>query len=581
MRKIFSVRVVALATVLAFGAVSAKAAPGDLDGSFGAGGIVITDFTLSSVHYESANALIVQSDGKLVAAGRAVVDSLTRFALARYNPDGSLDHSFGSGGLVTTGIGPLGIATANALVLQSDGKIVAAGSNAYDPGGGAFALARYNPDGSLDNSFGSGGIVITDIGPAYVYAQAHALTIQPDGRLVAAGSARMSDGVTQFALVRYNLDGSLDSSFGSGGISTTRIAPGDDLSEAAALLVQPDGKLVAAGSVSMGPSATGYKTHFAIVRFDSDGSLDTSFDSDGIAITPVGPRNFAIATDVAIQPDGKLVTAGYAYVNTGAHFAVTRYHSNGALDTSFGSGGIVTTGIGQSDYGIGQALVIEPNGNIVVAGNTLGVQFALVRYRSNGVLDTSFGNGGGVITQIGELTATDVAVARALLLQSDGKLVVAGSAGLGLEFALARYFGGTINSRPDCSGVMADISVLNKPSHGMELITLNGATDPDGDVLTLTITGVTQDEPVNGQGDGDTEPDAQAGPASNQVYIRGERSGKGDGRVYRIAFTVTDSNGGTCSGTGIGSGTVQVSVPRSQNGNPAVDSGLVFDSFGL
>ena len=131
------------------------------------------------------------------------------------------------------------------------------------------------------------------------------------------------------------------------------------------------------------------------------------------------------------------------------------------------------------------------------------------------------------------------------------------------------------NEAPDCSTVVADPAVLWAPDHKLRLVQLSGGTDPDGDALTLTITGVTQDEPVNAAADGNTAPDAQAGPTPSSVFVRAERSGAGDGRVYRIAFTLSDGNGGTCSGV------VEVGVPHDQGQKAtAVDSRPPsFDSF--
>jgi hypothetical protein len=131
------------------------------------------------------------------------------------------------------------------------------------------------------------------------------------------------------------------------------------------------------------------------------------------------------------------------------------------------------------------------------------------------------------------------------------------------------------NKDPDCSTVKASLKTLWPPNHKFQLVTVGGATDPDGDPVTLTITGVTQDEPLNGTGDGDTSPDAKTGPSSNQVYLRAERSGKGNGRVYRVSFTGSDGEGGTCSGT------AKVGVPHDQGGKTTpIDSGLTVNSFG-
>src|SRR5437773_237131 len=202
--------------------LAACANPGDLDPSFGTGGKVTTPSGSNGY----INALVLQPDGKLVAAGYTQNNgSNSDFALVRYNADGSLDGSFGTDGIVTTLIQNGGFF--EAVVLQPDGKLVAAGV-----GGGHFALVRYNADGSLDGTFGTGGKVITPIGS--FADMAYALVLQPDGKLVAAGST--SNGSWAFALVRYNADGSLDGSFGTGGTVTTQIGSSN---LAYALVLQP------------------------------------------------------------------------------------------------------------------------------------------------------------------------------------------------------------------------------------------------------------------------------------------------------------------------------------------------------
>ena len=207
-----------------------------------------------------AQALLLQPDGKLVAAGSSGASPHRRLALARYDRNGRLDPGFGNGGTMTTAIGK--DAAAQALVLQPDGKLVAAGHggrlNAF-----AFALARYDRNGRLDPSFGRGGTVTTTIGDS---AGAAALVLQPDGRLVAAGSAFFEPDLDEFALARYGTNGQLDPGFGKGGTVTTAI--GKDAG-AAALVLQPDGKLVAAGYRGDGRNFT-----FALARYDASGRLD-------------------------------------------------------------------------------------------------------------------------------------------------------------------------------------------------------------------------------------------------------------------------------------------------------------------
>jgi uncharacterized delta-60 repeat protein len=284
---------------------------GTLDRQFGAGGKVTTDFFGDS---DGANALVLQADGKLVAAGPAFTGggSNPDFALARYTPSGHLDKGFGTEGKVTTDFaGNHDIATA--LVVQPDGKLVAAGYTLSQSGSASdFVLARYNPDGSLDASFGTGGKVTTFFG---FFAQAFGLVVQADGKLVAAGFTR---GAGDFVLVRYNPDGSLDASFGTGGIVTTFFGSG----EAHALALQADGKLVAAGRAVVGSSFD-----FALARYNPDGSLDPTFGTGGIVTTDFA-ANFDEALGLALQADGKLVAAGAATfgpTQDDIDFALARY----------------------------------------------------------------------------------------------------------------------------------------------------------------------------------------------------------------------------------------------------------------
>jgi uncharacterized delta-60 repeat protein len=418
---------------------SAQATPGALDPSFGTGGEVTTGIGPAS---ESAWALALQPDGKLVAAGGSSGD----FALARYNPDGSLDSSFNGTGKVTTAIGAGGD-SATALTLQPDGKLVAAGTS-WNGSNDDFALARYNPDGSLDTNF-NGGTVTTAIGPGDDVAVA--LVLQPDGKLVAAGYS-WNGSQYVFALARYNPDGSLDTNFNGTGTVTTAIGPSDD--EIYGLAVQPDGKLVAAGW-----SSNGSNDDFALARYNPDGSLDTGFNSTGTVTTAIGPgQDDAFA--LALQADGKLVAAGDSYNASTYDFALARYNPDGSLDTSF-NGGKVTTPIG-SNWDGASALALQPDGKLVAAGtswNGANDDFALARYNPDGSLDTSFHGTGKVTTPIGGNDG-----AHALTLQPDGKLVAAGdsSNGSDYDFALVRYLNS--NTLTVSKGGSGSGSVTSSPS---------------------------------------------------------------------------------------------------------------------
>jgi uncharacterized delta-60 repeat protein len=404
----------------------AGAAPGDLDASFGGDGIVTTRIDGGQ---DSAEALVVQGDGKLVAAGSA----FRVVAVTRYNEDGSLDPSFGGDGIVTTYIGfddEGGVGSA--LALQEDGKLVVAGRHLIAPGD-RFAFVRYNRDGSLDRSFGSDGVVSIPIFPRH--AGAEAVVQQADGKLVAAGWARSAPEADDdvFALVRVNPDGSPDTSFGAGGIVLTSIGR---QAVANALVVQDDGRLVAAGWSRAGSRPS----DFALVRYDRDGRLDTSFGGDGKVTTPI--RGGADAAEaLVLQEDGRLVAAGWARRTrdeaSNADFAIARYRDDGSLDSGFGGDGKVTTPLGTgNDFAYGLAL--QENGMLVAAGASRRL-FAVVRYRPSGQLDQSFGEGGKVTTAIGP--ARDVA--RAAAIQPNGRIVAAGSTEQGpqRDFALARYRG--------------------------------------------------------------------------------------------------------------------------------------------
>jgi len=405
---------------------SARANPGDLDPSFGTGGQVVTPIFSG---YDGASALVVQPDGKLVAAGHAYNANNNTFALVRYNPDGSLDPSFGTGGKATTTVG-IGSA-ANAVVLQADGGLVAAGLS-FTGGRTQFAVVRYLATGGLDASFGTGGKVGTPLGS--IDDEASALVLQPDGKLVAAGYSDRGAN-TIFALVRYNANGSLDQSFGTAGTGkvTTPIGSVDD--EALALVLQPDGKLVAAGY-----TASAGNTAFALVRYNPDGSLDPSFGAGGKVTTSIRSVDDEVIA-LVLQPDGKLVAAGYAAGASDTAFALVRYNADGSPDPSFGTGGVVTTSIGGIDDRA-FALVLQPDGKLVAAGYTndgSNEDFAVVRYSADGNLDGSFGTGGKVVIQV----SGTFGEANALALQPDGKLVTAGYAynGTDNDFALVRHLG--------------------------------------------------------------------------------------------------------------------------------------------
>ncbi len=288
---------------------------GSLDTSFGNGG------TAATVLDYSASSVLIQADGKIVVSG-------SDFALARYDSNGNLDPSFGVGGKVNTGFGQ-----GFGLVGQPDGKLIVAGEVSAG-GHTSFAVARYNADGSLDASFGAGGEVSTSFGSTN--DSGYSVTLQADGKIVVAGA---SDFSKNLAVARYNVDGSLDASFGSGGMLTTSVPSG--FGEAAkSVKIQPDGKIVVAGYSFIG----GNNTDFVLVRYNSDGSLDSSFGTGGKVATELGSRADAANSIVLLPDGKILVVGttgdgpfGTAPDQPGQDFALARYNSDGSLDTSFGA----------------------------------------------------------------------------------------------------------------------------------------------------------------------------------------------------------------------------------------------------
>ncbi|MFC9815701.1 calcium-binding protein [Streptomyces virginiae] len=415
---------------------TALAAPGDLDPTFGGGdGLVTTD--LGSA--EAAADTVVQPDGKTVAVGGDVSDFVGNFAAVRYNADGSLDTTFGTGGKVSTDIAG-GSDTANGVALQADGKIVVVGVSENLEGGVAwFTVVRYNPDGSLDTTFDGDGKAVTDFGGGGA-DQGSDIAVQADGKIVAAGGV---GGV--FALARYNaVDGSLDTTFDGDGKLFTDFGGLQEGSTAYGLALQPDGRIIAAGDTT-----EGLVRDFALARYNSDGSPDTSFSGDGRVTTDFGAMD--TAQDVVVQSDGRIVAVGGSSPGV---FSLARYNANGTPDTTFDGDGRVTTNLGGPQGGSSAYDVVQQSdGKLVVAGGGNG-DFALARYLANGSPDTGFGGGDGAVAT--NLGGADLAHSMALL--PDGRILAAGGGGAGEDFALARYEGGGTTTPPPAADLAVTVS---------------------------------------------------------------------------------------------------------------------------
>jgi uncharacterized delta-60 repeat protein len=400
----------------------AQAAAGDLDLTFSGDGKQTTAFGTDASY---ASAVVRQVNGKVVAVGQAGDD----FALARYNLDGSLDANFSGDGRQRTNFG--GFDGANDVVLQGNGRIVAVGFSIDNANTSHFALARYNPNGSLDTTFSWNGKRMMDFGNDFDHAKG--VTLQDDGKIVVVGETCCLDSFDAFAIARLNRNGSLDTTFSGDGKRTTDFGEYQDAAHGVA--VQANGKIVVVGFAEL--------FGFGLARYNPNGSPDTTFSGNGKQTTVFGGCCPADAADVVIQANGKLVAAGtsgsFASFGSDGDFALARYNANGSLDMTFSGDGKQTTDFFFGAEDQAEDLAIQANGRIVTVGvargGATGGDFALARYKADGTLDTSFSGDGRRRTNFGDFDGAD-----GVALQGDGKIIAAGF-GNG-DFALARYLGG-------------------------------------------------------------------------------------------------------------------------------------------
>jgi uncharacterized delta-60 repeat protein len=420
---------------------------GGLDPTFGSAGFVTTPNGVNA----TVTSIAVEPDGKIVAAGIAKVGGNDDFAVARYNTDGSLDAAFGNHGMVTTAIGH-DDAMAYGVAIQSNGSIIVVG-HSFDGSHLDFTIARYHDDGSLDASFGQGGIVTTALGTDG--AEGFAVAIQSDGKIVVAGEA-----ASQFALARFLSDGSLDTSFGTGGVDVLTTVPGNLAGGAAdGVAIEPDGKIVAVGGgvdfslVRVNADGRLDKSFgsngFVTVKVGNSGGSDAvAIQRDGRIVvggsvvtqvaythppvTPGPPGTIQAVSDIAVQDP--------AYV----WFGLARYNSDGSLDTTFGNGGTVTTKVASGGDAL-NSLALESDGRIVAAG---GAQitangfappdaFAAAIYNSDGTLDTDFANGGIFVATSGTPSGGGFTGS----LDANGNILLGGGGGSDIQhqgFVVAR-----------------------------------------------------------------------------------------------------------------------------------------------
>jgi uncharacterized delta-60 repeat protein len=435
-----------LSAFFSFFATISFAQSGTLDNTFGTAGKLTTPIGTIG---DWGNAVALQTDQKIVVGGYSQTSFTTAdFAVVRYLPNGDPDPAFGVNGKVTTTIEAR--SKGNALAIQSDGKIVLAGASSW-----YINLARYNEDGSLDTTFGTGGKVVTDI-EGYYSERCEAVTILDDEKILVAGYAQhFSNDQPYFLLVRYHPDGSIDSTFGENGRAIGSVG------EAYAMALQPDGKIVLGGRIDFS---------FALERYTPDGEADPSFGVNGTVTTP-----FAGAGEgrsVVLQSDGNIVLAGSIVPGFDqSDFALARYTPAGALDNTFGQGGTVTASIGM--YSHGSVARIQPDGKIVLAGyardNSDRLHFAVARYTTSGSFDNTFGTGGKTVTPFGSSNSN----AQAMAVQDNGRIVLAGIVydSNNVDIALARYLDDSSAGISDDERLVS--SVYPNPSSDAFTVRLN------------------------------------------------------------------------------------------------------------
>jgi uncharacterized delta-60 repeat protein len=411
--------IVACAALTAAG--GAAAAPGDLDFTFGANGRVTAS---PGGGPDVARAVAVQRDGKIVIAGEDGDGARLRFAVARYNADGTPDQTFGRGGVVTIDLGSTaGSYAATALALYPDGRIIVAGQAANSD----FGLVRHQPNGALDTSFGGDGIVTADFGGVDV---GRGLALFRNGDIAVAGYSDQN-----FAVARFNSDGSPDTGFDGDGKQTTSFD--GRRSFGLAVAIDSAGRALVSGLASNGKDFDA-----ALARYGANGALDSSLDGDGRLTVAYGD-GFDSAHDLAIQPDGRILLGGQSSDNG---FGLARVDPSGALDPSFDGDGRTVTSFGAGPASA-RGLTLTSTGAIIAAGDQNRESFAVARYNSAGSPDPSFNGDGRLTIDFGSYDA-----GRAVALMPDGRIVVAGvaSPGADFDFGIARLLAD--GPPPRCAG---------------------------------------------------------------------------------------------------------------------------------
>ncbi len=400
---------------------------GALDFSFGG-----TGFASSHPGVEAENVTAaVTSSGQIVQAGTAIdpVTGITDIAVVEYNADGTLNDGFGAGGIVFTQItGSGALPEAGQVLVDSQGRIVVVGGD-----GKNFEVLRYTAAGVLDSSFGTGGIVTTPIFGGNGFGAATRAAFDSAGDIIVGGTRFFGQTDTLAPIFRYQPNGTLDDSFGLDGMAFPSF-PTVTVTVVDSLMVEQDGSIVIGGNDS------GNSADMALLRFTQAGRPDPTFGTDGAVITSFGNSQES-AFGLAQQPDGKILAVGAASSSTSGGFDLARYNPDGSLDTTFGSGGTLTTTFA-GDTANALDVALDPDGKIVVGGSLsvtgqLGTYFGVARYLADGTLDPTFGTA-GLATTAGAAQNDESAFEVSMALDPSSNIVLGSS---DANFNLARLTG--------------------------------------------------------------------------------------------------------------------------------------------
>lgn len=405
--------------------IHALAQPGTLDQSFGNGGNVITDFADTT---NEPYAIAIQSDGKFIVGGYSINNFHLDIALVRYNSEGSTDNTFGNSGKITTDIMNNDNWATSILILQ-DQKILVSGvannGNNID-----IVLVKYKPNGSIDSTFGTNGITVTDIDGKNDYSGP--IKLLNDNKFLMAGTT-IVNGKPQLVLIKYDLNGLIDNSFGANGKVFSQLGDEDHIN---CLLVQNE-KIIVGGYTLNGSNSF----DFVLARYNSNGEPDNLFGTNGKTFTDFSNGSLDYGSGGMIQSDGKIVLIGTTTKDFNADFGLVRYDLNGNIDNSFGTNGKVTTAFGYGNDFCSKG-IIQPDGKIILVGgiaNPVNMDFGIAKYKLNGSLDSSFGVNGRIISSFGEFSD----IARTVDIQPDAKILVVGStndySSSDFDFIVARY----------------------------------------------------------------------------------------------------------------------------------------------